>query len=141
MFELAPLAPGNWQIAVTLQDGAPWMWRTETVLSVAAAERVEWTLDFELAWHAIELLDAETGEALTTESVYIGQRDSDGSVPLWIERDLDAQPRLELALPPGTYAVTRHVSVVDAEQFDPATCAVLEWTSQGPRTSSLRVPK
>jgi len=137
--ELGPLQPGEWRVLVQLPRCGPWSWTVSDAIHVRPAERVERTLDLQLAAASVELLDAGTGTPLGKGIVEVGRREGDGVSSM--QCAIGPGGLTTFVLPPGDYMLTGRKEGLGALADDPRAWVALTWEASGPSAAVLRVPR
>lgn len=131
--ECGPLAPGTWR--VEFQRSA-WRWTLAPALSVAPSDRLVIDRALRVPRTAVLFVDAETGEPL--RRTWIQLREEMHATSHLTVTTNDAG-KIDLALPPGDYAVTAQRGDFADIALDPKAWSRSTWTEDGPRESVVRL--
>lgn len=122
---------GAWNVALVDHDG---LWRAWAEAPVDLEPGGEASLNIEVVLHAgqVQLLDASSGQPLRNQYIRWGQRAE------LVSPQTDAEGRLDLRLPLGTYTLQANGYGSGDRRSEPPVTS-LQWTASGPQTAVLRL--
>jgi hypothetical protein len=127
---VGPLEPGSWSLSVRslIEE---WTWKSPIEQRIEAGQEYDTSIDVHLYPGTLTCLDSVTGGPLADAEVMVWSGDSGAGA------NTDAEGKVHLQYPPGTYKVGTFAAVDG--RFDDGAFETFEWQEDGPHPSTLKL--